>query len=130
MIQITAIVGVVTLVIGLYTGYQYATGQAAKDQVQAVKKAVDSYKADQELKEKVVIKYIEKQGKTKVVYKDRIKVVNKYVETIVNTQCLDDTGLRIYRDNLAGKSAGSSGSSGGVRPTTITGRRDSKEPAG
>ena len=125
-VKLVAIAAAVALTAGLYLGYTYATGQAAKNQIAGVKK---------DLKEAAIIatenatiekKGVEKQAAVRAGFRTLAKEVIKYVDKNPGTaECgLDNDGLRLWIAANQGPKAHPASIDGpGLRDAPVTNQR-------
>jgi len=105
--QLYLIIAVSAASVGAYGAYKVTAWRYDASYAKALEIALNDQQAAIEKNRKIEIKYIEKAGKEKIIYKTKIKEVIKYVKqtTFVDVQCFDDNGLQLYSEALAGKAS-------------------------
>jgi len=93
----------VSFIVGGYGGHKVTSWYWQGKENKAIKKALKDYDKKIAENRKIEIRYIEKQGKERIVYRDIEKKVIKYVKNNPNHECLNPIGLRLYREALAGE---------------------------
>lgn len=103
-IQIYAIVAGVAFAAGAWGAYKITAWRYDAGYAKALKAALDDQEREIKRNQVAEIKYIEVQGKERIVYKTQIKKVVEYVKINPDHECFDDNGLQLYREALAGSS--------------------------
>lgn len=99
---IAAVAWVATLAICAWATWDYCSAKHAEDKLSAVERAVEQQRAlDAETRD-IELAAAEQEQQVKIVYRDRIKEVTKYVEATDRVQCFDDDGLRLFNRISAG----------------------------
>lgn len=106
-IKLYLIIAGACLSIGLYSGYKVTSWKYSAANLAAMKQIKAEYEEKLEKNKKIEIRYIEKEGKEKIIYRDKVKKVIEYVQTNPDSnthECFSDPerGLQLYRDALTG----------------------------
>ena len=120
--QAYAIIAALSAAGGAWAAYKVTAWRYDAQYAASLEAALTAQQAALAASRQVEIKYIERQGAERVVYRDRIKRVVEYVKINNDVQCFDTDGLRLYREALAGQTA--RGPSGAVSGNVaVTGQR-------
>lgn len=121
--QVYAIIAAMAFAGGAWSAYKVTTWRYDASYAKALESALDDQKKALEASRKIEVRYIEKQGAERVIYRDRIKKVIEYVKVNNDVQCFDDHGLRLYREGLAGQQAPGGTTGSMPRDIAATGER-------